>query len=727
MNVPTARAARTPPWRRALGRLVLGSALTLPLCLASPLRAQTSTPSAETTRLTLDRYMDMEGVREPRLSPSGEEIVYVRSWIDPMTDSHKSALWIMDADGGHDRYLTEGSSPRWSPSGDRLAFLACGTPGSDPSALEECDEGTHRQIYVRIMGGRGQGAVTQVTRLTENASNLAWSPDGSRIAFDMLVPSHDRWTIDLPRRPEGAKWTEDPRVVDRLDYRADRQGFLPDGYRHIFTVPAAGGTPRQVTDGDWDDGEPEWSPDGNTIYFSGLRLEDADYHIRESEVYAADVTSRQVRQLTHRTGPDGSPKVSPNGRRIAYVGADSTGRTYLVQHLYVMNADGSNPRLIDAGLDRNPYDVTWSPGGDGVYFTVRGSGRQDLYFAPLDGQPRKLSPDGMHVLSLSDVGRGVGVGVMATPDRPGDVVTFSLKNPQPKYLTAVNQDVLADVTLGEVEQIDYESDDGLPVQGWVVKPPDFDPARKYPLILHIHGGPWSMYDVGFNFSFQNFAANDYVVLYVNPRGSTGYGTPFVDEIDHAYPGKDFNDLMRGVDEVIGRGYVNPQNLFVTGCSGGGVLSSWAVGHTDRFAAAVVRCPVIDWLSFVGTTDGPYWYSNFRKYPWEDPTEHLQRSPLMYVGNVKTPTLLMTGVQDLRTPIPQTEEFYAALKIRKVPTKMIRMNKEWHGTGSQPSNFLRTQLYIMKWFGQYMTEDMRVSRKDGRLQRQATTTGASSRR
>jgi len=692
-------------------------AVVVGLCLALSLFApagQAQTASSTGARLALETYLEMESVRDPRLAPDGDEIVYVRGWIDPMTDSRKSALWIMGADGARNRYLTEGSSPRWSPSGDRLAFLACGTPGGDRSALDECDEGSHRQIYVRIMSGAGAGTITQITRLTENASNIAWSPDGTRIAFNMLVPRHERWSVDLPRKPEGARWTEEPRVIDRLDYRQDRVGFLPDGFRHIFTVPADGGSPRQITDGAWDDGAPEWSPDGQTIYFSGLRLEDADYHMWESEIYAVDMESREVRQLTDRNGPDRSPKVSPDGRMIAYVGADSTGMTYLVQRLYVMGADGSNPRLIDGGLERTPEDFMWSRRGDGVYFTAESDGTEDLYFATTDGRLRKLSPDGVHMLGLSDFGRDVGVGVMETPYRPGDIVSFSLRDVQPRYLTAVNEDVLGDLSLGELEEIRYQSDDGLPIQGWIIKPPDFDPTRRYPMVLHIHGGPWSMYDVGFSFGFQHWAANDYVVLYTNPRGSTGYGQAFVDEINHAYPGKDYNDLMRGVDELIARGYVNTDNLFVTGGSGGGVLSSWIIGHTDRFAAAAVRYPVIDWLSFVGTTDGPYWLHNFEKYPWEDPSEHLRRSPLMHAGNVKTPTLLMTGVQDLRTPISQTEEYYAALKIQKVPVKMLRFNKEWHGTSSKPSNFMRSQLYMMKWFGEHMTEDMKVSRKDGML-------------
>jgi dipeptidyl aminopeptidase/acylaminoacyl peptidase len=221
---------------------------------------------------------------------------------------------------------------------------------------------------------------------------------------------------------------------------------------------------------------------------------------------------------------------------------------------------------------------------------------------------------------------------------------------------------------------------------------------------HGRGVACAYKNVGFSFGRQEHAANDYVVLYTNPRGSAGYGHAFGNAIKRAYPGKDFDDLMRGVDEVTARGYIDERNMFVFGGSGGGVLTSWIVGHTDRFAAASVNFPVIDWLSFVGTTDGAGWYRNFDRYPWEDPSEYLRRSPLMYAGNVKTPTMLMTGVKDLRTPISQTEEFYMALKVQKVPTVMLRFNEEWHGTSSKPSNFMRSQLYLRSWFDKYTTKD-----------------------
>ena len=645
--------------------------------------------------LTLDLYLEMESVSDPQIAPDGSQIIYTRSWIDKLNDRRESALWIMNADGSKNRFLTDGSSARWSPDGTRIAYLARGEP-----------KGT--QIFVRWMDA--EGATTQITRVEETPSSIRWSPDGRHIAFTMLVPQRDTWTVKLPRRPEGAKWTEGPRIIDRLNYRRDRVGFLEDGYRHIFVVPADGGTPRQLTSGDYDHGGGfgsgiDWSPDGQAIVFSGLREEDADYIWRESEIYEVSVADGTIKQLTERRGPDASPAISPNGRLIAYTGHDFTDDTYIDSKLYVMNRDGSNPRLLAADLDRTPRNLIWSGDSRTIYFNIDSEGTRNLYAATLDGRVQKVT-DGTHMLSVSDIDRnGQAVGVLTTYHEPGDVVSFNLRRPNRiTQLTFVNDDILNQIELGEVEEIWYTSVDDLRIQGWIVKPPDFDPNKKYPLILQIHGGPHAMYNVGFSFSQQEHAASGYVVLYTNPRGSSGYGSAFGNAIKRAYPDKDFDDLMKGVDEVIARGYIDERNMFVYGGSGGGVLTAWVVGHTDRFAAASSNYPVIDWLSFVGTTDGAGWYRNFDRFPWEDPSEHLRRSPLMYAENVKTPTMLMTGVNDLRTPISQTEEFYMALKVQKVPTVMLRFNDEWHGTSSRPSNFMRSQLYMRSWFEKYTTED-----------------------
>lgn len=677
--------------------------LTAPIVLVAS--TLTLAPALSAQTLATADWLDWERVGDPRISPDGGRVVFTRSWIDKINDRWETAIWMVNADGSRARQVVEGSGPRWSPDGTRIAFTAS-------------DDQGRPQIFVRWMDA--EGAVSQVTRLETPPTDVAWSPDGNWLAFRQRVPAdhggEDQWRIDLPR-PEGANWTRNPRIVESLIYRQDRVGFVDEAYQHLFVVPADGGTPRQLTSGNFDHDAATWMPDGRGLVTSGLRREDAGYQWQESEIYRVDVATGAVSQLTTRRGPDRRPVPSPDGRLIAYVGHDTTAMDYIESAIYVMNADGSSPRALTASLDRSPGDIAWAPDGAMLYFTVLGDGYENVFSVSLTGTVRPVTT-GKQLIGLNDVSRsGVGVGTREDAHHPPDVVTLRLANGRTTQLTHVNDDILAGKTLGEVEEITYPSFDGLKIQGWIVKPPDFDPQRDYPMMLVIHGGPHSMYHGGFNFGWQDHAARGYVVLYTNPRGSSGYGSEFGNAIQYNYPGDDFQDLMAGVDDVIARGYVDEDNLFVYGCSGGGVLTSWVVGHTDRFRAASANCPVINWFAFVGQVDGNYlrWYADFEHFPWEDPSEHIRRSPLMYVGNVTTPTMLMTGVLDMRTPISQTEQFYQALKAQGKPTAMIRFEGEWHGTSSRPSNFLRTQQYLRRWFERWGTHDDRrtISASPGR--------------
>ncbi|MFL6230304.1 MAG: S9 family peptidase [Pyrinomonadaceae bacterium] len=661
------------------------------LVMLSALACAAAAADAPRDRLSIDQFLDWEYVQSPQVSPDGSQIAYTRRWTDKVNDTYVDEVWIMNADGSHNRFFVKGSQARWSPDGRRIVYVAPGQPQG-------------AQLFVKWLDSPGE---TQVTHLERSPGSPQWSPDGKRIAFTMLVPAVQQFKINMPQRPAGAKWVDAPRVVDRLDYRSDGSGWRPEGYTHIFVVADEGGTPRQLTQGDYNESGAEWMPDSETILFTSLRKPDAEYVFRDSEIYAASVRTGDVRALTDRNGPDSNPAVSPDGRLIAYTGFDQTDDTYRINKLYLMNADGSNKRLLTGDFDRAVGDPHWSPDGGGVYFTTEDKGTDNLWFVPVRGGAPKQVTQGTHQFRFSSMSRdGLVAGTLTAPQTSANVVSFNLKQPAAiRQLTNVNADVLEGRKLGAVEEIWYDSVGGKRIQGWIVKPPDFDPNKKYPLILYIHGGPHTMYGVGFNFEFQNHAANGYVVLYTNPRGSTGYGEQFGNAIKNAYPGDDYTDLMNGVDEVIKRGYIDANNLFVCGGSGGGVLTSWIVGHTDRFAAAVVMKPVVNWYSFVGTTDSSSWYYNFAKLPWEDPAEHLRRSPITYVGNVKTPTMVMDGELDLRTPIEQTEQYYRALKLRHVPTLMVRLPDEYHGfnadfTNRHPSNRIAQILYLRGWFDKY---------------------------
>lgn len=658
---------------------------------------------ASTNPLQVSDFLNLESVGSPQISPDGSQIVYTRRWVNAVEDSWESALWIMNADGSRNRFLTKGSNAQWSPDGTRILYLASGEPGGS-------------QIFVRWMDA--EGATSQVTHVEHSPVSPSWSPDGTMIAFASVVPASSTWNIDMPARPEGATWTPAPRIVDRLHYRQDRRGdgFMDPGFSHLFVVTADGGTPRQLTDGEWNVGARfdalfrgvgyDWTPDGAEIVFDGLMDTDGDDAYRRSAIYAINVATKAIRPITSTPGTWTNPAVSPDGQTVAYTGyPENPGGGYNQGDLYAVSIDGSGARNLMGDFDRPiSSDLHWSPDNRGVYFSSADQGSVNIRYGSLrDGVSEVTS--GQQVLSLSSVARDrnrTAVGTASDPAHPADVVSISLRRPGDlSRLTNVNHDVLGERDIGEVEEIWYTSSGGARIQGWIIKPPGFDENARYPLIMEIHGGPFSMYNVGFNFMRQALAAPGNVVLFTNPRGSTGYGEEFSQQINFRYPGVDYDDLMAGVDEVISRGFIDTTRMYVGGCSGGGVLSSWVIGHTTRFAGAAVRCPVTNWMSMAGQTDIPLFTHSFFEEPfWENPDRWLEQSSMMYVGNVTTPTIVMTGVLDKRTPMPQSEEFFAALKMRDIPTRLLRFNGEFHGTSSKPSNAMRTILYMLDWYEQH---------------------------
>jgi len=678
---------------KTAGRLFV-AAIAAAFVAGAALHAQ---ETRSTTLLTTEHYLDWERVSDAQISPDGARIVYTRQAVNKLEDKWESALWILNADGSQHRFLVKGQNARWSPDGKRLMYLAEGEP-----------KGT--QLFVRWVDA--DGPATPITHVAEAPRNAKWSPDGKSIAFSAFVPDQEKWTISMPAEPKGAKWSSTPRVVSTMHYRQDQIGFLEDGYTHLFVVPSEGGTPRELTTGKWSVGAGElrggasidWTPDGKSVVFDGNRSTDSDMLYEASQIYVADVASGAIRDLVAKAGNWGRPAVSPDGRTVAFTGHAPSGRSHTVSDLFVIPLSGGSGdmRKISADYDRDPINLRWAPDGSGLYFDADDNGARNVEFASIVGGVKPITT-GRRMLSFDSMSRDlVAAGISSDLSHPQDVVKVNLRQPaQVTTLTDVNGDVLQGMQLAKIDEVTYTSTGNTKVMGWIVKPPSFDASKKYPLILEIHGGPFGNYNVGFNYMFQNFAANGFVVLVTNPRGSTGYGSEFINGIDHNYPGPDFDDVMAGVDTVVGKGYIDTTRMYVSGCSGGGVLSSWVIGHSDRFAAAAVRCPVIDWISMAGHTDIPlFTYSFFKKPFWDDPSDWLSHSSLMSVGKVTTPTLLMTGVLDRRTPMPQTEEYYAALKMRGVPVKLLQFNDEYHGTGSKPSNYIRTQLYMMSWFNKY---------------------------
>ena len=654
--------------------------------------------------LTVSDVFNLETVSSPQISPDGTRIVYVRQFADIMTDKYYSNLWIIDFNGSNNRPLTTGNysdaSPRWSPDGSRLIFTS--------------NRGGSSQIYTRWMDS---GQVAKLSNLQHAPIGISWSPDGKQIAFTSFVPGKSLNLIKMPAAPKGAKWAEPAREIDKLVYRFNRQGYLQNGYSHVFVMSAEGGTARQITSGDFhhggapfrSGGPAQWSADGRSIIISANRRADADLEPLDSEVYEFSIEDGSVKALTNRKGPDDAASVSPDGKYIAYTGFDDRYQGYQMTKLYLMKGDGSGSRVLSDELDRRVRNIQWSPDGKGIYFLYDDQGDTKVGYYSTTGKFRKVAGHVGHRVSAYASGqfhagpKGRFVIGYSRPDNPSDLAVGTLNKAGTRQITFVNKDLLGHKTLGKVEEIWYKSShDGRKIHGWIIKPPDFDPDKKYPLIIEIHGGPFANYGARFDFEKQIMASKGYVVLYTNPRGSTSYGEEFGNLIHHAYPGDDFHDLNSGVDAVIAKGYIDEENLYVTGGSGGGVLTSWMIGRTDRFRAAVTVYPVINWYSFVLTSDisafvAKYWFPGM---PWDHVEHYESRSLLSVVKNVKTPTMVLTGEEDYRTPMSESEQYFQALKLLNVESVLVRVPDEPHGIRRYPSHWMAKMLYITGWFEKY---------------------------
>jgi acylaminoacyl-peptidase len=640
---------------------------------------------------------------DPQVSADGQWVAYVRQWSDPGTDRRYSNIWLVKADGSEHRPLTGGAynenAPRWSPDGTRLLYVS--------------NRGGSPQVWVRYMATAESFPVTNVRQAP---GSPAWSPDGTQIAFLGLVPQPPLVVGTPLTPPPGATWAPPPKYTDKLVFRFDGVGEVPTGYVHAFVVPATGGAPRQVTSGDfhhggmpYGGGSVAWTPDGAELVLPARRGERPEWNSRESDLFAVNVRSGALRRLTDRFGPDGSPAVSPDGQLIAWTGYDDRKQGYQNTLLYVMNRDGSNKRTLSTKLDNSVGSPVWSGDGKSIYVQFDERGNTKVARFALDGTWKVVASNlGSGTSAYSggsySVSRtGVVAYSMSLPRVPSEVAVATEGAAAPRVLTALNAGLLADRTLGDVEEIWYESSrDKRRIQGWIIKPPGFDARRKYPLILEIHGGPFANYGDRFDEEKQLMAASGFVVLYTNPRGSTSYGEEFGNLIHHAYPGDDFHDLNAGVDAVIAKGYVDERNLFVTGGSGGGVLTAWMIGNTDRFRAALAFYPVINWESFSLTADmAPTSVNNwFPGFPWDHPENYDKRSLLSVVKNVKTPTLIMTGEEDFRTPMSESEQYYKALKMRDVESVLVRVPEEPHGIRRRPSHEAAKITTMMGWFDKY---------------------------
>lgn len=667
--------------------------LILLLCFACQLLAQNKAPFTQ-----MDVF-DLEWVSSPQISPNGDWIVYQRRGMDIMKDRRTSRLWLMQADGSDHRKLTSNdineSSAVWSPDGSRLAFVS----GSDQGS----------EIYVYWLAS---GVMARLTQLERSPSGLSWSPDGNHLAFSMLVPGKELKLVSGPRPPKGADWAATPRVTTRVKHEADGSGYLEPGFSHYFLISAEGGSARQLTSGNFHHrGTPQWTPDGKQLIFSANRIDDWEYRFRNSEVYSLDLASGTITPLTDRDGPDGSPVVSPDGKQILYVGFPDKMQTYQLTRAYLMNIDGSEKREIPLELDRSVGDLVWAADGKGFYFQYDDEGSSLVGHSTLGGKHKVVVRDvGGTAVARPYSGGSYSVAeggdiafTLTSPYHPAELAVQNANSDSSRQLTKVSQSLLEYRKLGKLEAVWYKSSvDGRNVQGWVVYPPDFTEDGSYPMLVENHGGPIASYGPHFSPEVQLYASAGFAVFYPNPRGSTSYGEEFGNLLYHNYPGEDYNDVMDGVDELLKRPYFTEDSLFVTGGSAGGIMTAWMIGKNNRFRSAAVIKPVMNWISKTLTADNYYGYaySRYPGQPWENPMDYWKFSPISLVGNVQTPTLVMVGGADLRTPLSEAKQLYHALKLRKVETALVEVPGAYHFIANRPSQLITKVDHIVAWFNRY---------------------------
>jgi dipeptidyl aminopeptidase/acylaminoacyl peptidase len=662
--------------------------------------------SSEPVNDKIINYQDifnLEYAASPQVSSDGKYVIYERRSMDIMTDSTRTNLWQVNIDGTAHQPVFSGKAnyrmPRFSPDGTRLAYLSSA-------------EGDN-QLYVLWLKS---GKTSRVTNLQQTPTDITWSPNGQWLAFSLFKPSEATTLFkEMPQKPKGATWAGKAKFIDQMSYRSDSGGYTEIGFNHIYVVPTIGGTARQVSSGDFHHGGViNWSKDSNNIIIDGDRHPDWQDRPLESDIYQININTGKITELVKRAGPDHTPKISPNSKKIAYLSFDDKKLSSQNNHLYVMDRDGSNTKNLTLSLGRGVSNVNWAKDSEGLYFTYSDHGQSYVGYVSLKGKRKdKLVKIGGQSLGrpytsgdFTVLGNHSLVYTQANNQRPADLAVVN-KQGKVTQLTSLNEDLFAHKTLSAVEAMTVKSTvDNRNIESWIALPPNFDKTKKYPLILEIHGGPHAAYGPNYSTEVQLMAAKGYVVVWANPRGSTSYGAEFANLIHHNYPSQDYNDLMDVVDGVIAKGYVDEKQLFVTGGSGGGVLTAWIVGKTNRFKAAVVVKPVINWMSFSLTADG---YAYFSKYwmpgkPW-DHAEHLwQHSPLSLVGNVTTPTMLLTGEADYRTPMSETEQYYQALQLQKVDSAMVRIPGANHSIAARPSNLIKKVGNIIAWFEKYQSAE-----------------------
>ena len=640
---------------------------------------------------------DLQYVKNPQISPDGSQIVFRRMTFDILKDRAVGNLWMVNSSGITNQKLTSRESSEygaiWSPNGDRLAFIS------------STDEGSEIYIY-----WKNTSKFARISQLEGSPSNLAWSTNGKDLAFTMKVKTTPPILVNMPKKPKGAQWAKTARITDRLYHESDGQGYIDAGFTHVFLISSEGSGIVQLTSGEFNHTGPlSWSKDNSKVYFTSNRSDSWEYDFRNSELYSVNVENYIIQVLTDRKGPDFNPKESPNGKYIAYLGYKDKVQAYQNTQLSIMDVDGKNKRVLSLNVNSSINSFQWDSNNKGIYYSYDKFGDTKIAYLNLDGSSRDLAEN----LGGNSIGRPYGGGSFSVSNN--GVIAYTntsykhpseltiVKDKKSKQITNLNSKLLENRILGKVEEIWYKSSfDNRDIQGWVVYPPNYDSSKSYPFLVENHGGPISNYGSRFSAEMQLFAAAGYVVFYPNPRGSTSYGEEFANLLHHNYPAEDYLDVMDGVDFCIKNGIAKEDRLYVTGGSAGGSMTAWIVGKNNRFEAAVVVKPVMNWISKTLTADNYFQYSDTRLagQPWDNFQQYWDFSPISLVGNIQTPTMVMVGMEDLRTPPSEAKQLYHALKLRKIPTVLVEIPEASHGIANRPSNLITKVAHVLAWLKKY---------------------------